>query len=198
MSNSPVKVAEFGELSIVVEVYQKYVASVSKYFFEIVCASECVEGISRFLSPLTRVDDIPRLISGVVDAMEYISDRHKELRASDGSITPQGSSLPYKYSNSTCHGADGIEIADMQKSLSHIKEFKRGSVVCELYTEEINGVNVFKVCCWREYSDSEGSRQREFYIQQRDLRDLIQVLIKAQLYVKENWGSSGPVESKRW
>jgi len=194
------KVAEFGERSVVVEVYQKFVSSVGKNFFDVVCASECVEGVNRFLSPLTRVEDIPRLISAVVESMEYISDRHKELRSSDVNTVSDNSAveIPYLYTNSNCRGADGIEFDQMQSSLSHIKEFKKGSVVSELCAEDINGVTVFKVCCWREFPSSEGARKRVFYIQQRDLRDLIQVLIKAQVYVKDNWGSQGPAESKRW
>jgi len=192
------KVTEFGDSNVVVEVYQKYLLSANKHFFDVVCASECVEGVNRYLSPLVRVEDIPHVISGVVDAMEYISTRHKDLRSSDSGGAPEAVSIPYKYSSSLCRGADGIEFDQMRDALSHIKEFKRGSVVSEIYTEETNGVNVFKVCCWREYTTTLGALQREFYIQQRDLRDLIQVLIKAWVYVKSNWGAQSPVDSKRW
>ena len=162
MTNA-VKVTEFGEASVVIEVYQKYLPSVNKHFFDVVCAFECVEGVSRFLSPLIRVEHIPRLISGVVDAMGYISYRHKELRSNEGAATVKAThTLPYQYSNTQMQGADGIEFDKMQQYLSHVKEFKVGSVACDLYSEEINGVNAFKVCCWREYADSDGNRKREF------------------------------------
>lgn len=186
----PVKVAEFGETGAIVEVYQKFSESAQKIFFDVTCASECVEGSSRYLFPLLRIERVPHLVIAVLEAMTYISDRHKEIREAVEDFEPQSSSMK-------CYGITDINPDDVRAEVSPVKEFKRGSVVAEIVVEEKGDVEIFSVCCWREHNTPSGGRDREFFIQQRDLRDLCVALVKSWLYVHENWGST-PVTSRRW
>jgi hypothetical protein len=191
--NERVKVAEFGELKVNLEVYQKYSESANKHFFDVVCTSECVEGDSRYLSPMVLVDSIPHLVLAVMEAMEYISDRHRDLRKIEE--TPTSVDSP-KY---TYHfDADSFNPDVLKDTLTHVKEFRKGMIVCDLYSSGETDYNRLQVCCWKEFQDSSGIRKKDLYIQQRDLRDLVSILVRAQLYVRDHWGSVNPVGSKRW
>jgi len=185
-----VKTAEFGGSGAVVEVYQKFSGSAQKIFFDVTCVAECVEGMARYLLPVLRIEHVPRLVIAVLEAMTYISERHKEIRGAIGTRAPEDLSLK-------CYGIADIDPADVCAQVSAVKEFKRGGVVVEVVVEEKGDVEVFSVCCWREYANSSGSRDREFFIQQRDLRNLCIALLEAWSYVQENWGST-PVTKRRW
>jgi len=187
-----VKVAEFGDSGVVVEVYHKYVGSAQKVFFDVVCATECVEGTARYFSPFTRVPNIPLMVMSVVEAMTYISERHKEMRDGDGARE-----VP-EMSGSSCSGLKELEPSAVMQDVTSLKEFSKGSVVAELVATEEGEVTSFSVCCWREYVNGAGDREREFFIQQRDLRDLIIVLLRAWMYVRDNWGDSTSASARRW
>ena len=122
-----------------------------------------------------------------------LSDRHKEIQKTGlENILDEGIKSNNVYSIIELD-PDGIP-----EGYEHMKEFRKGSVVTELLSQEVADVNVFYVCCWREFVGSDGERQREFLIQQRDLRDLVNVLLKAFQYYQKNWGPPGPVSNRRW
>ena len=185
------KVAEFGETTALVEVYQTFSESAGKVFFDVVCVSECVEGSKRYLSPLSRVERVPHMVLAVLDSMTYIADRHKEIRdAAQPSVSD-------KYATQ-CFSVQDIDPAAVREEVSQFKEFKKGAVVVELVVEEKGGVEIFSVCCWREHTTSSGGRERKFFIQQRDLRDLCSALLKSWLYMQENLGSTPVTSGRRW
>lgn len=185
------RVSEFGETSALVEVYQKTAEASQKTFFDVVCASECVEGTTRYLSPLVRIPSIPHLVVAVMEAMAYISDRHKEIRDADC-----GPSVPAEQPQRALRFFDG-PTEDFRSKYETVKEFKSGSVIGELLLSDDNGTQVFHVCCWREFTTG-GARVRDFFIQQRDLRNLVIALMRAWIYFQEHWGATSPVESRRW
>ena len=188
----PLRVSEFGGTSALVEVYQKTVEPSQKTFFDVVCASECVEGTTRYLSPLVRIPSIPHLVVAIMEAMTYISDRHKEIRDAD-----RGSPVPLEQPQRVIRFLEEGLSEAFQLKYDGVKEFKSGSVLGELILSEENGTQVFYVCCWREFTNN-GARVRDFFIQQRDLRSLVTVLMRAWIYFQEHWGSHSPVDSRRW
>lgn len=185
------RVSEFGDTSALIEVYQKVVEPSQKTFFDVVCASECVEGTTRYLSPLVRIPSIPHLVVAIMEAMTYISDRHKEIRDSECSPC-----APLEQPQRVIRFLEGPP-EDFKANYETVKEFKSGSVIGELLLSEDNGTQVFQVCCWREFT-SNGARVRDFFIQQRDLRSLVIILMRAWIYFQEHWGSHSPVEGRRW
>jgi len=187
-----VKVAEFGDRDSMVEVYQKFSSSAQKVFFDVSCATECVEGAKRYLSPVVHVDGGVALAISVLEAMEYISVRHAELRK----LTVEPKVTPLK--NSALVGLAGLTLGSVHDEYTHVKEFKRGSVVVELLTKEVDGVDIFHLCCCREFLASTGNLQREFLIQQRDLRDLAMALLTGWTYYRDNWITDSPIKSRRW
>lgn len=190
-----VKVSEFGETtSAIVEVYQKVVEPSQKTFFDVVCASECVEGSTRYLSPLVRISSTNHLAVAIMEAMLYISERHKEIREAKAPASEGSESL-----QRVVRFLDDAESFKQTIATKYetIKEFKSGSVICELLVSEEGGSQVFSVCCWREFSNG-GARVRDFFIQQRDLRNLVIALMRARIYFQEHWGSSTPVDARRW
>lgn len=189
--NKPLKVSEFGEARALVEVYQKIVETSQKTFFDVVCASECIEGTTRYLYPLVRLPSVPYLVVAVMEAMTYISDRHKEIREAD-----REPSTPLEQSQRVIRFLDEPS-EDFKVKYETVKEFKSGSVIGELLLSDDNGTQVFNVCCWREFTNG-GSRVRDFFIQQRDLRNLVIVLMRTWIYFQENWGARSPVEGRRW
>jgi len=197
-----VKVAEFEDSDALVEVFQKYSDSAEKIFFDITCATECVEGDRRYLLPLIRIGSVLPLVISVLNAMEYISNRHKEIQKEIQKEIPKMSisenALNEGIKSSRVYSIIELDPNSIYEGYEHMKEFRKGSVVAELLSREIGDVNVFHVCCWREFVGNDGERQREFLIQQRDLRDLVNVLIKTFQYYQKNWGATSPVSNRRW
>lgn len=162
-NDSRIKVAEFIEDGAVVEVYEKVLDS--RTYFDVLC----VEVDKGVLSPNVQSIRIPSLIISLMRSMEYISDRHRDLRRG-GDTSEPCKGLSFDQRN------EGIVLG-----LAKRTEIKADSVVVEVY-ENSDDMCPYSVRCLREHM-SQGERKTSWWIQQRDLRSLVIALSQAQKYI---------------
>jgi hypothetical protein len=77
-----------------------------------------------------------------------------------------------------------------------VKSFQEGSAVCEVWeSRSPDGVKVyFDIRCNREFA-SGGERKRGPFIQQRDMRDLIIAIVRAEQYISDRHAE---IRRSRW
>lgn len=88
------KVREFKRGSIFAEVYEKKDTNTGKVFFDVKIVREFVVESERKRGPYVQQRDLRDVIIATVEAMEFISDRHREIKKS--------------YSREDDEGDDGI------------------------------------------------------------------------------------------
>lgn len=76
------KVREFKRGSIFSEVYEKKDTNTGKTFFDVKIVREFVVDSERKRGPYVQQRDLRDVIVTVVEAMEFISDRHREIKKS--------------------------------------------------------------------------------------------------------------------
>ena len=155
------KATEFIEDGAIIEVFEKVVED--RTYFDIVCSEET--GKDRATSPYIQRSRVPSLVICAMRALEYISDRHRDLRKG----APPG----------LFSGADAASISDASNVFTKRTEFKVDSVVVEVCMDESEYPHVR---CLREHM-IQGERRTSWWIQQRDIRSLVIALSQAQKYM---------------
>ncbi len=169
---SSIKVTEFVSRGGIVEVYRKADPSGNRVFFDVVCGTSQVdtEGahtVNRMV-PLRFVSD---LVLGVLNAMKYIANAHRDMR--DSGVIP--AVLDGWSTKSVDPFSDDFE------GYKFVESFTSQAVVCEIYQsaeEDDLGPYVFS-----RLANLRGKQpDTALFIQQRDLRDLAIVLLRASQY----------------
>lgn len=76
------KVREFKRGSVFAEVYEKNDTNTGKIFFDVKIVREFVVESERKRGPYVQQRDLRDVIVATVEAMEFISDRHREIKKS--------------------------------------------------------------------------------------------------------------------